>query len=259
MNPEVIRVGTGHRLLLLHSGFCTWVEYRRLIDLLAEDHEILAPTLPGSSGGPLIDVRRPMLDQHGDYVADVLDAAGWTEPVDVVGSSFGGVLALELLARGRAASAIALAPPWTTGAGLAFYAALFGSGLPVLRMTRSLWPRSTHWGTLNGLWFHQSRQHPLIDAEDVAAILDSSSRFPFFTVGLRSRGRGPGMPAFNQIDQSRATLVWGGRDLLVPPWMRRRWAEALPDAQVRTLPGFPHQPHLRDPAVIADVIRTAQR
>jgi len=148
MSYDVVHAGTGRRLLLLHSGFCTWVEYRRLIDLLREDHEVLAPTLPGSTGGPPLDVRKTMLGEHARYVEEVLDHAGWTEPVAVVGSSFGGVLSIELVARGRASSAIALAPPWTIGPGLALYGALF-AGLPALGLSRPLWPRSTRWGTLN--------------------------------------------------------------------------------------------------------------
>jgi pimeloyl-ACP methyl ester carboxylesterase len=63
------------------------------------------------------------------------------------------------------------------------------------------------------------------------------------------------MPDLGRIDATRATLVWGGRDLIVSEWMRKRWSAALPDADEVTLPGFPHQPHLRDPQEIADLIR----
>jgi pimeloyl-ACP methyl ester carboxylesterase len=254
MEPEVVRVGSGRRLLLLHSGFCTWVEFRRLIDLLATDHEVIAPTLPGSVGGPPLDVRASMLAGHAQYVESVLDDLGWDEQVSAVGSSFGGVLTLELLSRGRVRSATALAPPWATGTGLAFYGALF-AGLPALGLSRPLWPRTTRSGTINGLWFHQSRTPPLIDAADVALLLESWSRFPFYRVGLHARRRGPGMPDFARINPARASLVWGGRDFIVPEWMRRRWATALPGSREVTLPGFPHQPHLRDPQVIADLIR----
>lgn len=254
MEADVVRRGHGRPLLLLHSGMCTWVEYRRLIDLLSTDHDVMAPTLPGSAGGPPLDVHRPMLHQHADYVETLLDDTGWTEPVTVVGSSFGGVLALELLARRRAASAIALAPPWTPWPGLVFYGALF-SGLPAIGVTRAMWPRTTQWGTFNGLWFHQSRTPPQIDAEDVAALLESWSRFPLYGVGRRAVRSGLGMPDFESIDVSHATLVWGSRDRLVPGWMRRRWEEALPGVSTVELAGFPHQPHLRDPEAIADLLR----
>ncbi len=246
--------GEGAPLLLLHSGFCTWVEWRRTLALLTPIREVLAPTLPGSAGGPPLDWAAPtMLAAHADYVERLLDEHGWTEPVQVLGSSFGGVLALELLARGRASSAIALAPPWTRGTGLAFYAALF-AGLPAIRLSRPLWPRTTRSDLVNGLWFHQSRIPPQIDPEDVAALLDSWSRFPFYRVGISARGKGPGTPELELIAPEQATFVWGGADRIVPGWMRQRWAEALPGAHVVHLEGFPHQPHLRDPQAIADLV-----
>lgn len=254
MEYDAFDGGDGPPLLLLHSGFCTWVEWRRTIGLLTPRRTVLAPTLPGSAGGPELDWDAPtMLAGHADYVERLLADRGWTGPVEVVGSSFGGVLALELLARGRASAAIALAPPWTLGAGLGFYGALF-AGLPALRLSRPLWPRTTRSGRINGLWFHQSRIPPAIDPEDVAVLLDSWSRFPFYRVGLKARGTGPGTPAFDRIDPARATLVWGSADRIVPIWMRQRWAEALPGARVVQLEGFPHQPHLRDPQAIADLV-----
>lgn len=100
--------GSGRPLLLLHSGFGTWVEFRRLIDHLAADHEVLAPNLPGSLGGPPLDVRHSMLGQHVEYAESLLDEVGWTDPVLIVGSSYGGVTALQLEARGRAARAVGL-------------------------------------------------------------------------------------------------------------------------------------------------------
>lgn len=256
MGYQVHRDGSGRPLLLLHSGFGTWVEFRGLAAELAGDFDLLAPTLPGSVGGPPLDVRRSMLAEHADHAERILDEAGWTEPVDVLGSSYGGVLALELLRRGRAGRVVALAPPWVAGAGVAFYGALF-AGLPLLGLTRAAWPRTTRSGTLNGLWFHQSRIAPRIDPADVAVLLESWSRFPLYRVGYHAGRGGPGMPETSEVDASRATLVWGGRDRLVPGWMRGRWSRALPSARVVELPGFPHQPHLRDPRAVADVVRAA--
>lgn len=203
---DVARAGQGRRLLLLHSGFHTWVEFRRLIDLLSVDHEILAPTLPGSAGGPALDVRGSMLSQHASYVEHLLDDAGWTQDVTAVGSSFGGVLALDLLGRSRTSRSVALAPPWTTGAGLTYYAGVFSSVLPVLRASRPAWRWSTRSRAITGLWFGQSRIPSQIDPADVALLLDSVARFPFFRIGANARLRGPGMPDL-QDPQRVAALI----------------------------------------------------
>ena len=64
------------------------------------------------------------------------------------------------------------------------------------------------------------------------------------------------MPATERIGVP-VTLAWGTRDTLAPRWMLRRWQAALPAAQVETLAGFPHMPHLRDPGRIAELIRDA--
>jgi pimeloyl-ACP methyl ester carboxylesterase len=258
MANDQVRTGHGPPLLLLHSGFHTWVEFRRLIALLAEDFDVLATTQPGSAGGPPLNPRRSMLDQHAEYVGPVLDDQGWLDGVTAVGSSFGGVLGIELFGRGRASRVVALAPPWVDGAGLPYYAALFSSVLPAVRLSRPLWPYSTRSATIKGLWFHQSRRPTELDNADVGALLDSVARFPFFRTGFAST-RGPGMPDLSAVDSAKVTLVWGGRDFLVPRWMRDRWETALPQASVVQLPGFAHQPHLQDANVVASLVRDATR
>jgi pimeloyl-ACP methyl ester carboxylesterase len=252
--------GTGQRVLLLHSGFCTWVEWRRTIDLLVDDHEVLAPTQPGSAGAPRLDVSATnMLGAHADHVERVLDDHGWDEHVLVVGSSYGAVTGMELLNRGRAAHLLALAPPWVAPpAGLAFYLALF-SPLLGMRATRPLWPWSTRRRRLNSLFLHQSLTPLELDAEDMAALLGSMSAFPLIDVGRRTHVRGPGMPELATIPQDRVTLVWGTADWFVPRWMRQRWQAALPGSDVLELRGFPHQPHLRDPRRIAEMVSDSSR
>lgn len=245
--------------MLLHSGFSSWVEWRPLIAALAPAREVLAPTLPGSDGGAALDLGAgTMLAAHADHVEELLDGAGWDAPVQIVGSSFGAVTALELAARGRASSVVALAPPWVAGPGAGFYGALFASTLPWLAVTDRL-PARMRAGprVALSLLLHGSLAPVAGTADDAAAMLRSFGRFPFFRTGveLGLRGAfGPGMPGSGGI-RVPVTLAWGTADRLVPGWMRRRWEERLPDARVETLSGLPHVPHLRDPERIAALIR----
>jgi pimeloyl-ACP methyl ester carboxylesterase len=241
------------RVVLLHSGFSTGIEWRRTVALLPE-LDTLTPTLPGGTGAPGLDTRASMLTQSADHVERLLREAGWSEPVPIVGSSFGGHVALELLARGTASRVVALAPPWTGSlGGLAFYLALFTPALTAMRATRPLWPRTSRNDLMNTLFFHSSRQVMQIDHEDVEAMIGSMAGFPFFRVGLH--GGGPGDLNFEQLQDREVTLVFGSRDLIVPRWMQRRWRAALPNASVAELHGFPHQPHLRDPQRVASLVR----
>ncbi len=75
---------------------------------------MLAPALPGHAGGP------PLGDLHSGTLADAveraMDEAGF-ETAHVAGNSLGGHVALQLAARGRARSVVALAPAggWAEG------------------------------------------------------------------------------------------------------------------------------------------------
>jgi pimeloyl-ACP methyl ester carboxylesterase len=197
-----------------------------------------------------------MLAAHGDFVEEALDRAGWTEPVQIIGSSFGGVAALELAARGRASSVIALAPPWVAGLGVPYYGALFSTMLPSLRLTERFHTRLAANPRTVSLILSGSRYPATMNAADAAAIWRSMGRFPFVRIASElARGGhiGAGLPDFERIAVP-VTFVWGTADRAVPGWMRRRWEKALPDARVETLPGFPHIPHLRDPERIAGLV-----
>jgi pimeloyl-ACP methyl ester carboxylesterase len=78
---------------------------------------VLAPTLAGHAGGPPLSdpVRETDL---ADGVERAMDEAGFAT-AHIVGNSLGGAVALQLAARGRAESVVALAPAggWADGDG----------------------------------------------------------------------------------------------------------------------------------------------
>ncbi|MGV9412168.1 alpha/beta fold hydrolase [Nocardia sp. NPDC003693] len=110
----LVRTGRGEPLLLLHGVLLTWQSWIPVIDDLAADHDVLAPTLPGHFGGP--EPERPAtVGALADFAEALLDEVGWPT-AHIVGNSLGGWLALELAARGRARSVTAIAPAglWRT-------------------------------------------------------------------------------------------------------------------------------------------------
>ena len=109
------RGGAGTPLLCLHGFTDTWRTWELVLPALERRHDVLAPTLPGHAGGP------PPVDEPGvrgllDAIERALDEAGFAT-AHVVGNSLGGYLALQLAARGRAESVVALAPAggWVRG------------------------------------------------------------------------------------------------------------------------------------------------
>jgi pimeloyl-ACP methyl ester carboxylesterase len=93
----------------------TWRTWELVLPHLERHHEVLAPTLVGHAGGPRLEgeVTDGVLP---DAVERAMDEANF-ETAHIVGNSLGGFVALQLAARGRAASVVALAPAggWAPG------------------------------------------------------------------------------------------------------------------------------------------------
>jgi pimeloyl-ACP methyl ester carboxylesterase len=109
------RGGSGAPLVCLHGFTDTWRTWELVLPVLERHHDVLAPTLAGHAGGPPIlgDVSEALL---ADAVEAAMDDAGF-ETAHIVGNSLGGYVALQLAARGRARSVVALAPAggWAQG------------------------------------------------------------------------------------------------------------------------------------------------
>jgi pimeloyl-ACP methyl ester carboxylesterase len=107
------RGGAGEPLVLLHGFMDTWRTWELVLPGLERRHDVLAPTLPGHAGGPPLPAA--LTDTTlVEGVEAAMDAAGW-RTAHVAGNSLGGHVALQLAARGRARSVVALAPAggWT--------------------------------------------------------------------------------------------------------------------------------------------------
>lgn len=82
-------------VLLIHSGGFTSRQWRKLAEALAPRYRVLAPDLLGyGESGPWPDGEPFHFRQDLAFLESLLDETG--EPVDVVGHSYGGFLALQL-------------------------------------------------------------------------------------------------------------------------------------------------------------------
>ena len=79
-----------------------------VLPALERHHDVLAPTLPGHAGGPRLPEALSD-DVLPAAIEAAMDQAGF-ERAHLVGNSLGGFVALQLAARGRAASVVALSP-----------------------------------------------------------------------------------------------------------------------------------------------------
>ena len=100
--------------MCLHGFTDTWRTWELVLPALERQHDVLTLTLAGHAGGPpLGEVSDAVL---ADAVERAMDEAGF-ELAHVVGNSLGGYVALQLAARGRARTVVALAPAggWAQG------------------------------------------------------------------------------------------------------------------------------------------------
>jgi pimeloyl-ACP methyl ester carboxylesterase len=109
------RAGAGTPLVCLHGFTDTWRTWELVLPALADQHDVLALTLAGHAGGPAItgEISDAVLV---DAVEQAMDDAGF-QTAHIVGNSLGGYLALQLAARGRVQTVVALAPAggWAVG------------------------------------------------------------------------------------------------------------------------------------------------
>lgn len=252
------RSGTGSPLVLVHGFTDTWRSWEPILPALAQKHDVLAPTMAGHAGGPIVD-ETATESVLVEAIERAMDEAGF-ETAHIVGNSLGGFVALKLAERGRARSVVALAPaggwPSDDPAEFEFTQELMGSilrQLPIAarmarlvaatpfgrRMaTRTITSHAGHFSA--ELLRHQIRgAHGCTVAQQ---LLDHASSVEW------------------EIDAAQITcpirIVWGTDDRMLrwPGAATRFREEWLPDADWITLDGIGHCPQLDDPETVSQLI-----
>jgi pimeloyl-ACP methyl ester carboxylesterase len=250
------RGGSGPPLLCVHGFLDTWRTWELVLPALERRHEVLAPTLPGHAGGPVLDGNAGGA-QLVDALERTLDEAG-VDKAHVVGNSLGGFLALQLASRGRARSVVALAPAggWPPdGNGADETLAHFETLKEVLQAaapyadeivsTAEGRRRVTQFTTINF-------EH--IPAELLCHQLLGAARCDVEPMLAYARHEGWNLDA-ERID-CPVRIVWGSEDLVLTwPTAATRYRNAwLPHADWIELEGVGHCPQLDVPLVVAELI-----
>jgi pimeloyl-ACP methyl ester carboxylesterase len=250
------RAGSGPPLLLIHGFSATWKTWSPLIEPLTRDFEVLAPTLPGHTGGAPLDPPRT-IPGLCDRVEALLDEVGWRDP-HVAGFSLGGWLALELAKRGRARSVTAIAPS----------GALVSRGPREVRRFTRLFRRSRASARAAGPLmprFMRSARFRRLSLRDMMVHGDRLDA----DAAVQSSRDHAAMPAFDDIlasfaceelvDLDRVTVPvhiwWGKRDRVNPvhhaPYLEQR----LPEATFEYVDDAGHVPFWDAPDSVLRAIR----
>lgn len=234
----------------------TWRTWELVLPALERRHDVLAPTLPGHAGGPPIAGTGADLAFAVDVIERAMDDAGFGT-AHIVGNSLGGHLALELAARGRADTVVALAP-----------AGGWAGGDTSIVETRALQKR-----------IHEAVKKIAVQADAIVSG-DAGRRraTQFITVNyehipaelLAHQIRGAASDAISTLLENAPHLswqvatekincpvriVWGTEDKLLPwPSAAACFRESLPHADWVVLDGVGHSPQLDIPLETAQLI-----
>jgi pimeloyl-ACP methyl ester carboxylesterase len=241
----------------LHGFLDTWRTWELVLPALDRGHDVLAPTLAGHAGGPPIEgeISDALL---ADAVERAMDEAGF-ETAHIVGNSLGGYVALQLAARGRAETVVALAPAGGWAQGDESYRETLALQAGMLDMLKSAAP---HADAVVATREGRRRATQLITTnfEHIPAEL-----LAHLMVGAAAA---PAAPALIEhalregwsIDAERITcparIVWGTADRLLPwPAAAARFrTDWLPHADWAELEDIGHCPQLDVPLETAELI-----
>lgn len=253
----VHRGGSGSPLLCLHGFTDTWRTWELVLPALEREHDVLAPTLPGHAGGP------PLPDEVtdralADGVERAMDAAG-IETADVVGNSLGGWVALQLAARGRARSVVALAPAGGWAEGDESFKETLAYFLQMQELLKQAVPHADAMvATPEGRraateWFVTNYEH--IPPELIVHLMRGAAACPGFTRLVEFAER-EGWHLDAEAIECPVRVVWGTADRILEPALatvrfREDW---LPNADWVELEGIGHCPQLDVPAETADLV-----
>lgn len=247
--------GDGEPLVLLHGFTDTWRGWTPVLPLLERHHLVFAPTLPGHYGGePFAPGTRISIPTTVDMLERQLDAQR-IERAHFVGSSLGGWLSLELAARGRALSVVALSPAgcWEAGPAPRLILLYFRRNIVMLTVGRRLLKWVARRPRTRALALRELITRP-IGAADAHALMIGAANCRVAADGLRLAAAGQLFGDLPAVD-CPVRIAYATRDWIVR-WPRHYSLirREMPDADYVALEGVGHLAMWDDPELVARTI-----
>ena len=248
-----VRFGTGRPLLMVHGLGADMHTWDPLLDALRGSRELVLIDLPGhGKSAPLAG--RQTFEAYVDAVASFVYTQGLAN-ADLVGSSIGGRLVLELSRRGIGHNCVALDPGgfWRGWEAHWFHWTLAAS-IRLVRLLRPLHPSLSRHVISRTLLLAQLSARPwLLPPHLVSSELQSLAATPVFDSMLQELARGP-LQQGSALTPGRVTIGWGRNDYLLLPRQAARALAAFPSARMHWFERCGHFPHWDQPADTTRVI-----
>ena len=254
-----IERGTGRTLLLVHGLGGSSRSWSTILDTLSASRRVIAIDLPGHGATPAEADSGTFAGLVGS-VERYITEAGLTG-IDVVGSSMGGRIVLELARRGIVGNVVALDPGgfWRGWERTFFRITIGGSGRLLRAIRRSLPALSRNAASRTALLAQLSARPWALDGKVVGTELESLSSTPTFDALVVDLATGPEQTGPAASGVGRVVIGWGRHDRLCLPRQAARAQAAFPSAQLHWFEGSGHFPMWDQPeetvAVILDTTR----
>jgi pimeloyl-ACP methyl ester carboxylesterase len=241
ISVETVIAGTGPPLLFLHGGDYV-VQNRPFLDRLAQRFRVVAPRHPGFGTTPRPAWCRTVHDIAYLYL-DLLDRLDLRDTV-LVGSSFGGWVALELAVRSTARLGHLVL---IDSLGLKFggreerdIADIYA--LPADEVLRRTF---TDPGRV-------VPDYATLDDAELQAIAHDREATALY--GWKPYMHDPALAHWLHRVAAPSLVLWGEADGIVAPAYGEKLAAALPNARFERIAGAAHYPQIEQPEAVADQI-----
>lgn len=247
------RHGAGPPLLMVHGLGGTRRSWDPIVPALERSRALILMDMPGHGRTPPFAGPQTVA-AFADAIADFIDAEGLAG-VDLVGSSVGARLVLELARRGIGGDCVALDPGgfwrgWETR----FFQVTIAASIRLVRALQPAMPMLSRNAATRTLLLAQLSARPWALSPDlVLTEMRSFAATPVFDAVVRELAHGP-LQQGTASTPGRVTIGWGRQDRLLLPRQAKRAMAAFPKAELHWFDGSGHFPMWDRPAETVKLI-----
>lgn len=251
------RQGVGKPLLLVHGLGGSRRSWDPIVDALAASRELILVDLPGHGATPAEEDSGAFAGLSRSLEA-WLDANGLAG-VDMVGSSMGARLVLEMARRGRAGAVVSLDPGgFWAGWERRWVSTTLGASAAALRLLGPAIRPLAHTAAGRTALLAQLSARPwALDGDFVERELVGIVATPTFDALVADLAYGAPQAGPAHPDTGPVTIGWGSHDRLCLPSQSIRAQAAFPSARLHAFGGSGHFPMWDEPDKAAALIGRA--
>ncbi len=252
-----IRKGAGPPLLLVHGLGGSWRSWSTILPALSEVREVVAVDLPGHGETPAVassGTFRGLADSVEAFIVDQ-DLEG----IDIVGSSLGARIVLEMARRGKVGATIALDPGgFWRGWERTYFRTTLSASIRLVRGLAPVLPTLSRYAVTRSMLLAQLSAHPWkLDGKIVTTELSTFATTKTFDALVRDLASAPEQHGPAAETSQPVVIGWGRQDRLCLPRQAARAEEAFPSARLHWFEKCGHFPMWDQPEETVQLILDA--